>query len=128
MFKHSMSSGVVTPDFKTSFITPILKKSTLDKTDVNSYRPILNLSVISKLLERAVCSQIVCYLDGNSLMPSIHVSSTSFNGVCIDIIQALDSGGVVLLSLLDLSAAFNCVDHDILLAHLRQSNGFDSFV
>ena len=60
-------------------------------------------------------------------------SSTSFDEesastvVFSDIIQALDSEGVVLLSLLDLSAAFDCVDHDILLARLRQSYGFDSF-
>ena len=86
MFNLSMSSGIVPLDFKTSFISPILKKFTLDKTDVNSYRPISNLSVISKLLERVVCSQLVCYLDANSLIQrnQICVSSTSFDGVCID--------------------------------------------
>ena len=45
-----------------------------------------------------------------------------------DLLQALDSRGVVLLSLLDQSAAFDCIDHDIFLAHLRRSYGFDSFV
>ena len=106
--------GNVPLDFKTSFITPILKKFTLDKTDVNnSYRVISNLSVISKL----VCSQLVCYLDANSLMLRNqsayhrHYSTKSALTVVLsDIIQVLDSGGVVLLSLLDLSAAFDCVE------------------
>ena len=132
----SMSSGIVPLDLKSSFITPILKKSTLDNTVVNRYRPISNLSVISKLLEEAVCSQLVCYLDANSLMPRNqsayrrhHSTEYALTVVFSYIIQALDSEGVVLLSLLDLSAAaFDCVDHDILLARLRQSHGFDSSV
>ena len=37
--------------------------------DVSNYRPISNLSVVSKLLERAVCSQLVAYLDEANLMP-----------------------------------------------------------
>ena len=54
--------GIVPAIFKTAFITPHLKKPDLDVTDVRSFRPIsnlwlidwLNLSVISKLLERLV--------------------------------------------------------------------------
>ena len=37
--------------------------------DVSKYRPISNLSVVSKLLERAVCSQLVSYLDEANQMP-----------------------------------------------------------
>ena len=56
-----------------------------------------------------------------------HSTESALTVVFSNIIQALDSGGVVLLSLLGLSAAFDGVDHDILLARLRQSYGFDSF-
>jgi len=45
-----------------------------------------------------------------------------------DIILALDSGNLVMLSLLDLSAAFDTVDHDTLLRRLQTSYGFDGIV
>ena len=50
-------------------ITPVLKKTDLDPTDARSYRPISNLSVPSKLLERLVAKQLVTYLRDNSLLP-----------------------------------------------------------
>ena len=56
------------PD-KTLLVTPIIKKPQLDKTDGNNYTPISNLSVVSKLIERAVCLQLVAYLDAANLMP-----------------------------------------------------------
>ena len=96
MFNLSVSSGIVPLDFKASFISPILKKFTLDKTDVNSYRPISNFSVISKT-SRAVCSQLVYYLDANSLMlrnqsayRRYHSTESALTVVFTDIIQALD--------------------------------------
>ena len=55
----SLSAGIVPSKFKAAVITPLLKKPTLDGADVRSYRPISNLPVITKLLERAVCSQLV---------------------------------------------------------------------
>jgi len=54
---------------KSAYITPRLKKADLDPTDVKSYRPISNLSVVSKLLERLVCKQLVTYLRDNGLFP-----------------------------------------------------------
>ena len=52
-----------------AYITLLLKKPTLDKSDIDNYRPISNLLVLSKLLERAVCTQLVSYLNVNGLMP-----------------------------------------------------------
>ena len=48
--------------FKEVFITPVIKKPGLDAADVGSYRPISNLSVISKLLERIVAKQLTDYV------------------------------------------------------------------
>ena len=65
-----MASGCVPLTLKAAYITPIIKKPQLDMADVSNYRQIFNLSVVSKLLERAVCSQLVAYLDEANLMPS----------------------------------------------------------
>ena len=50
------------------YIMPLLKKPTLDSNDINNYRSISNLSVLSKLL-KAVCKQLVSYLGANNCMP-----------------------------------------------------------
>jgi len=54
LFNRSLSLGVVPSGFKAAYITPRLKKSDLDLADVKSFRPISNLTVLSKLLERLV--------------------------------------------------------------------------
>ena len=55
----SMKSGQVPKALKEAYITPLLKKPTLDSNDINNCRPISNLSVLSKLLEKVVCKQQV---------------------------------------------------------------------
>ena len=62
LFNQSLQQGVVPSAFKDAFITPLLKKADLDPADVTSYRPISNLSVLSKLLERQVAQQLIDYL------------------------------------------------------------------
>ena len=54
LFNRSLSTGHFPAAFKEAFITPIVKKPGLDATSASSYRPISNLSVLSKLLERLV--------------------------------------------------------------------------
>ena len=57
---------------KSAYITPIIKKADLDSSDPKSYRPISNLSVLSKLLERLVSKQLVAiYLLENDLFPDL---------------------------------------------------------
>ena len=129
----SMASGMVPHILKEAHITPIIKKPQLDQTDITNYRPISNLSVISKLLERAVSAQPAVYIDCNKLMPpnqsayrKRHSTETALTAVFSNIIEELDKGILVLLTMLDLSAASDCVDHEILLNRLERSYGIQS--
>ena len=54
LFNASLLIGVFPDTFKSAYVTPILKKSGLAEDDAKNYRPISNLSVSSKLLERLV--------------------------------------------------------------------------
>jgi hypothetical protein len=131
----SLSSGIVPSIFKRASIIPLLKKSGLDASDTKNYRPISNLSVLSKLLERVVAQQLVTYLNTNNLFPDrqsayrkYHSTETALAQVLSDIFSAIDSGNLALLSMLDMSAAFDTVDHQILLRRLSTSFGMSSTV
>ena len=132
VFNISLSSGYVPSSFKDAYITPLLKKSGLDETTVGNYRPVSNLSVLSKTLERAVHQQIENYLSEANLLPSHqsayrkhHCTETALLKVCSDIIYHLEMGDYALLAFLDLSAAFDTVDKRILLERLSRSFGID---
>ena len=62
LFNASQSSGCVPDLFKVAYITPLLKKPGTDIDAVENYRPVSNLSVLSKMLERAVTQQLESYL------------------------------------------------------------------
>jgi len=91
-----------------------LKKSGLDSSQKKNYRPVSNLSFLSKLLERAAKSRLEVFLDSNDLMPTMqsayrrfHSTETSVLKVCNDLLLAADNGDVTALCLLDLTAAFD---------------------
>ena len=76
-----------------------------------------------------------CYRDANNLMPrnqsayrQNHSTESVLTKVFSDIMSAIDNGNLVLLSLLDLLATFNCVDHEILINRLCHSFGIQSKV
>lgn len=103
----------------------------MDPADVNSYRPIANLSVLSKLFERVVAVQIWEHLSRFDLLPATqsgfrpgHSSETAILRVMSDVLSAVDRGDFSSLLLLDLSTAFNTVDHTILLERLQRTFGF----
>ena len=52
-------------------MTPLLKKPSLDVHDLKNYRPVSNLSFVSKLVERVAVKQLVGYLEANELMPNL---------------------------------------------------------
>jgi len=69
LFNRSLALGHFPDMYKDAYITPLLKKSSLDAAEVNSYRAISNLSVLSKLLERLVAKQLIDYLKSAKLFP-----------------------------------------------------------
>jgi len=88
--------------------------------------PISNLSVTSKILERIVVKQLLNHLDTSQLLPRLqsayrskHSTETDLVKVLSDILLAIDTGDLAALVLLDLSAAFDTVDHAILLRRLE---------
>ena len=66
----SLITGQFHPTLKESIISPLLKKPTLDKEELSNYRPISNLSLISKIIERVVKSRLMDHLTSNSLLNS----------------------------------------------------------
>ena len=102
------------------------KKPSLPDDDLNNFRPISNLNFISKILEKVVASRIQSHLLSNSLSSSFqsayrmfHSTETTLLSIHNDLILAMDRGEVTSLILLDLSAAFDTVDHSILLHRLQ---------
>jgi len=54
LFNKSLTSGLFPTDFKNAVVCPRLKKEWLDASQLKNYRPVLNLSFLSNLLERVV--------------------------------------------------------------------------
>ena len=104
-------------------------KPSLDHNNLKNYRPVSNLSLLSKILEKK--SQLSAYLlSSNNLYfsaPSAcragHSTETALLKVVKDILRALDDGNISVLTLLDLSAAFDIIDHKILLDRLQNLYG-----
>jgi hypothetical protein len=112
---------------KMAVTRPLLKKSSLDPNDLNSYRPISNLSFVSKMVERMVDSRLIVYTDRFDLIPvhqsayrRYHSTETALVRLYNDMVQVIDRGHVGALVLLDISAAFDTVDHRIMNDVLRQ--------
>jgi len=131
----SLSSGVFPSELKSAIIQPLLKKSGLDSEVLKNYRPVSNLSFISKVIEKVVASRLVEHMTSNNMLDPMqsayragHSTETALLRVHNDVLTAIDNGSGVFLVLLDLSAAFDTVDHEILLAFLRDHIGLDGSV
>ncbi len=129
---ESLSTGTFPSELKAAIVHPLIKKFGLDPEVLKNYRPVSNLCFISKVIEKVVASRLRDHLQANQLLDPMqsayragHSTETALLRVHNDILSAVDKGHGVFLVLLDLSAAFDTVDHKILLDFLKDNIGLD---
>ena len=126
----SLKQGKCPNFFKQAHVTPILKKSSLDKEILKNYRPVSNLNFISKILEKVVAVQLQTHLDEAGLMTAFqsayrkhHSTESALLNIHNNSLLNMAKGSVTALTLLDLSATFDTIDHTILLDRLNVHYG-----
>ena len=111
---------------KLALVKPFLK-GIMDVQSLNSYRPVSNLTFLSKLLENVIHKQLIEFLIRSNMLPDeqsayreIYSTETALVSIISDLILLMDEGKCAVVILLDLSAAFDTVVHELLMDDLRR--------
>ena len=124
IYNHCIENGYFPEELKLGCITPVFKKG--DKTSVSSYRPVCSLSSFSKILERIIYDRMLKFIDVHKIFSKSQFGfrkGVSTETALIDFIDYVHKGltakhyvGAVFM---DLSKAFDVMDHDILETKLK---------
>ena len=125
----SLGHGCFCRDWKVAVVRPLLKKLGLQLVFPN-YRPVSNLTFISKVIEWCMLLQVSKHCEDYQLQPDYqsayreHYScETAVLKISNDVLWGMEGQSITSLVALDLSAAFDTVDHDILLSILSNKYG-----
>lgn len=131
IINSSLQSGYFPDALKHASVRPLIKDQNGDIDDKKNYRPISNLTFVSKLLEKAALVQINEHINSESLHCAFqsgyrphHSCETSVFKLTYDIQEAINDRKMVGALFLDMSAAFDTVDHNVLLKRLSSDFGF----
>ena len=120
-----LKTGIFPDDFKQAHVNPLLKMTTLPKDNSTNYRSVSKFSFISMILEMVVAKRLRSHINSNNLLnvcqsahKTLHSTETALLKVYNDITLNMDYGKVTAFTLLDLSAAFDTINHTILMDHL----------
>ena len=116
----SLTEGIFSNNWKVGIVRPLLKKAGLALMDKN-YRPVANLSFLSKLVEKCVLQQFNVHCETYNLIPDFQSAyrngysiETSLIKLCNDLPWSMERQEATMVLLLDLSSAFDMVDHNLL--------------
>ena len=123
IMNRSINEGSIPASWKHAIVTPVFKSGS--KSDTSNYRPISVLPVFAKILEKAVHKMIYNFLLQHKLLSSyqsgfrpLHSTATSLIDITNTILHNIDKGKLTGLAFLDLSQAFDTLDHELLLIKL----------
>lgn len=126
----SLRSSTFPDLLKHAIVTPILKKPSLDQNILMNYRPVSNIPFLAKVIESVVASKFKDYLNVHGLDEAMqsayrkgHSTETALLKVHGDILRELDNNRMVLLVMLDLTAAFDTINHNTLFHRLETDLG-----
>ena len=125
----SLQFGQFSDDWKTAIVRPLMKNKKIS-TVLKNYRPVSNLSYVSKIVEGMAIDQLQAHVSENNLFPNYqsayrenHSCETIVLKLCSDILWAMEKKEIFVLIGTDLSAAFDTVDHSIMLNILEKYYG-----
>lgn len=120
-----LTTGTFPTMLKTALIKPIYKKG--DKNSIKNYRPIALLNNFSKIFEKVINERMVSFLEEKGLLSDFQNGfrrkKSTIRAVyqaLYKILESLNSGKSTVAMCLDLSKAFDCVDHRVLLLKLEK--------
>jgi hypothetical protein len=124
LINTSLNSGVFPARFKYSVITPLHTKG--DKNNVSNYIPVSLLTSFSKIFERIIYNRLITHCTSNNIFTysqfgfrkKLSTDKAAYK-LINDILAALNNKQIVGGMFFDLEKAFDCVNHDILLAKME---------
>ena len=118
----AMETGNFPDSLKMANVTPVFKKE--DPLDKSNYRSVSTLPLLSKVYERVICNQLSEYSSNflNEILCGFRIAHSTQHAL-FKLLQSwqksLDCGGFVGTILMDLSKAYDCIPHELLIAKLH---------
>ena len=122
VINKSINEGKFPSELKLADVIPCFKKD--DPTNKSNYRPISILSAVSKVYEKVIYNQIFSFIEPmlNKLLCGFRKRHSSVHAIfrlLKDWQNCIDNSGIVGTLLMDLSKAYDCIPHDLLIAKLE---------